>query len=201
MRSEPSTCTGLRAGVGQASGEETAARATWVVERAVAMAIADALPVSEHEMAASAVRAGTANADGQPHWPGNSDPDGGEDAHLAPVGAMPSGHRRTADIEECSSWSCGDPAGRRADGGIGGEQPHDQHRPATLPAHEGACMASFATELATQSATQSRVAPVPKALIFLVFGGERAFPTATPSAIPEICSQINSLHFGRRSLG
>jgi len=28
MRSEPSTCAGLRAGVGQASGEETAARAT-----------------------------------------------------------------------------------------------------------------------------------------------------------------------------
>ena len=65
------------------------------------MAIADALAVSERECAASAVGAVAANADGKPRWPGHSDVDGAEDAHLALVGAMPPGHRRTADADEC----------------------------------------------------------------------------------------------------
>ena len=64
MRREQSNCTGLRAGVGQASGEETAAQATVVIERAVAMAIAGALPVSESAIAASAVGLPAGNADG-----------------------------------------------------------------------------------------------------------------------------------------
>ena len=101
MRGDPSSCTGLRAGVGQASGEETAARATVVVERAVAMAIAEALAVSERECAASAVGAVAANADGKPRWPGHSDVDGAEDAHSAWVGARPPDHRRTVGVDEC----------------------------------------------------------------------------------------------------
>jgi hypothetical protein len=63
------------------------------------MAIADAPAVSRRGMAASAVRAVTANADGQQRWAGNSDADGGEDVHVAPVGAMPPGHRRTVGVE------------------------------------------------------------------------------------------------------
>jgi len=102
MDSAPSTCTGLRAGVGQASGEETAAHATVVVERAVVMAIAAALHVSKHEIAASAVGAVAANVDGKPRCSGDSCEDGAEDMHRARVGARPPGHRRTAGVDECS---------------------------------------------------------------------------------------------------
>jgi hypothetical protein len=79
VRSEPSTGTGLRAGVGQASGEETAAHATAVIERAIAMAIAGALAVSQREMAASAVRAVTANADIEQRCAAHVGADGAED--------------------------------------------------------------------------------------------------------------------------
>jgi hypothetical protein len=72
MLSEPSTGTGLRAGVGEASGEETAAHAMAVVERAVAMAIADAPEVSRLEISAFALRLAAANADVEPRRAGLS---------------------------------------------------------------------------------------------------------------------------------
>jgi hypothetical protein len=75
VHSEPWSCTGLRAGVGQASGEETAAHATVVVERADAMAIADAPAVSTHGIAASAVGAASAKADIEPLRAGESGAD------------------------------------------------------------------------------------------------------------------------------
>ena len=137
MQHRSSTCTGLRAGVGQASGEETAAHATVVTGRSGAMAIAVARCVSERGMPTSAVRAAVANTDCERRSSGNLGLDGGEDNYRTWVDARRPGHRRTAGFDECSRWSCGDPLWRRADGGIRGEQPHDQHRPAAVPAHEG----------------------------------------------------------------
>ncbi len=92
------------------------------------MAIADALLVWEPASAASAVRPAVGNADSQRCYSGNSREDGREGRHRARVGAKQPHHRRTADVDECARGSCDNPPGRRADGRVGLEQPHDQHR-------------------------------------------------------------------------
>jgi hypothetical protein len=62
-RGKRSICTGLRAGVGQASREETAAHAAVVVEGCGAMAIGDVRRWRSGSTAMSAVRGRPGNAD------------------------------------------------------------------------------------------------------------------------------------------